>query len=52
MPASGSPLIDAASFDDILLGSWFDKVNYVGAFSANDTWLDGWTEFDPENADY
>ena len=52
LPASGSPLIDAASFDDILLGSWFDKVNYVGAFSANDTWLDGWTEFDPENADY
>ena len=52
LPASGSPLIGTASFDDILLGNWFEKVNYIGAFSANDNWLNGWTEFDPENADY
>lgn len=52
MPASGSPLLGAAHFNDILLGNWFEKVNYIGAFSANDNWLNGWTEFDPENADY
>ena len=52
LPASGSPLLGAAHFNDILLGNWFEKVNYIGAFSANDNWLNGWTEFDPENADY
>jgi len=52
IPQAGSPLIDAASFSDALLSSWFDKVNYVGAFSTNDNWLNGWTEFDPQNANY
>ena len=42
----------AAQFTDVLLSSWFDKVTYVGAFNTNDNWLNGWTEFDPENAVY
>lgn len=52
MPQTGSPLLNAASFTNTLLGTWFSKVSYIGAFSASDTWVDGWTEFDPENAVY
>jgi hypothetical protein len=50
-PQAGSPLLDAASFTSSLLSS-FTKVSYIGAFGANDTWLDGWTNFDPENTNY
>lgn len=50
MPQAGSPLLTAAAFDK--LGSWFSQVSYVGAFAAGDNWLDGWTNFDPQNADY
>lgn len=52
VPLSGSPLLGAASFTDGLLSSGFTKVDYVGAFSANDNWLDGWTEFDPQSTEY
>ena len=52
LPQSGSPLLGAASFTDGLLSSWFEKVNYIGAFSTNDNWLRGWTCFDPQNAEY
>ena len=52
VPQIGSPLLSAASFTDELLTSWFEKVDYVGAFSTNDAWLKDWTEFDPQNADY
>lgn len=52
VPEVGSPLLEAASFQDALLSSWFEKVTYIGAFSTGDNWLRGWTEFDPENADY
>ena len=39
-----------ASFDGL---QGFDVVNYVGCFSGSgDTWAQGWTEFDPENAAY
>ncbi|MCQ7926365.1 hypothetical protein NP234_24615, partial [Salmonella enterica] len=51
MPAAGSALLSAAKFTDNLLAN-FDKVDYIGAFAAGDTWLDGWTEFDPQNAAY
>ena len=51
MPAVGSPLLNAASFDGVS-SSWFDKVSYIGAFSATDNWLSGWTNFDPQNTDY
>ena len=50
-PATGSPLLTAASFDDSKLSS-MEQVNYIGAFDANNNWLEGWTEFDPQNADY
>lgn len=52
IPLSDSPLLGSASFADGLLSSGFTKVDYVGAFSANDNWLDGWTEFDPQSAEY
>lgn len=50
MPQAGSPLLNAAGFGG--LDSWFETVAYIGAFSANDSWLNGWTNFDPQNADY
>ena len=50
-PATGSPLLTAASLDDSKL-STMEQVNYIGAFDANNNWLEGWTEFDPQNADY
>ena len=35
---------------------FFTNVNYVGAFSGtgttNDNWMNGWCNFDPNNADY
>lgn len=49
MPQSDSPMIGAASFDGL---TGFETVNYIGAFKAGDNWLDGWTNFDPQNADY
>ena len=50
MPQNGSPLFGAQSFAG--LDSWFTTVSYIGAFDANDTWLDGWTNFDPQNTQY
>ena len=52
-PTTGSPLLNAASFAN-LSSSYLNKnVTYVGAFSGtNDTWLDSWTEFDPQNKNY
>lgn len=50
MPVAGSPLLSGASFD--YLSSWFTKVDYIGAFAQNDGWMNGWTNFDPENTDY
>ncbi len=42
----------SASFDDITSNSWFDKVNFVGAFQAGNDWTAGWANFDPENTVY
>ncbi len=52
VPQAGSPALSGASFTDPLLSSWFEPTAYVGAFSTQDDWLRGWTEFDPQNADY
>lgn len=52
MPNAGSPVLTAASFNDELLSNGFDKVEYIGAFGTDDNWLDGWTNFDPNNTDY
>lgn len=51
IPASGSPLLSAAAFTNSLQNG-FEPVSYIGAFAAGDTWLDGWTNFDPQNTDY
>ena len=50
MPRTGSKLLTAALFTG--LGDWFGKVAYVGAFNVGDTWMDGWTNFDPQNTKY
>ena len=50
-PAAASPLLEGASFDDET-SSWFDAVNFIGAFNATDNWLEGWTNFDPQNTSY
>ena len=49
MPEAGSPVLTAASFAGL---TGFTTVSYIGAFSNGDSWLDGWTNFDPQNADY
>ena len=49
MPEAGSPVFGAASFAGL---TGFTTVNYIGAFANNDSWLDGWTNFDPQNTDY
>lgn len=50
LPTAASPLMTAGSFNGIT-STWFDKVNFIGAFGA-DNWTAGWTNFDPENTDY
>ncbi len=49
-PLTGSALLTGGS--TVGLDAWFTSVSYVGAFGANDSWLDGWTNFDPNNTDY
>lgn len=49
MPLAGSPLFGAASFSGL---TGFTTVSYIGAFDQNDSWLDGWTCFDPQSANY
>ena len=48
MPQSGSPLMNAASFDGV---SGMETVSYVGAFGT-ENWLEGWANFDPNNTAY
>ncbi|MCI1720900.1 MAG: hypothetical protein LKM37_07865 [Bacteroidales bacterium] len=51
-PQTGSPLLNAAVFTDALLNG-MDKVTYIGAFSGpTDTWMNGWTNFDPQHTNY
>ena len=52
IPASGSPLLSGADFSNSLVSNGFDKVSYVGAFGADDSWCKGWTNFDPNNTNY
>ena len=51
LPQVGSPLFGAASFDGEA-SSWFEKVDFVGAFGATGNWLEGWTNFDPQHTQY
>ncbi|SFF05988.1 hypothetical protein [Thermoflexibacter ruber] len=51
LPSAGSPLLSGAAFPGKAADAFFDKVQFRGAFgSAN--WAQGWTNFDPQNADY
>lgn len=50
LPATGSPLLTAASFTGA--NSFFDNVPYIGAFAPGNDWAKGWTNFDPNNTDY
>ena len=52
IPSAGSPLLNTADFTHSKLSSGFDKVNYVGAFDGQNNWLNGWTNFDPQNTKY
>ncbi len=49
-PLAGSAVLSAASFDGA--ASSFTKVSHIGAVGEGDDWLEGWTEFEPEDAKY
>lgn len=55
-PQSDSPLATGAAWTNAKVSSWFEKVNYVGAFGPHETasnnWMTGWTNFDPQNTKY
>ena len=47
LPAAGSPLMTAGN------SSLPGGASYIGAFSGpSDNWMEGWTNFDPQNATY
>ena len=50
LPSASSPVMSAAAWEDA--DGWFEKVPYIGAVSASDNWLEGWTSFDPEYESY
>jgi len=53
LPSADSPLLGAASFANVTSSYLNKNVTYIGAFSGTtDNWMDGWTNFDPQNADY
>lgn len=49
-PSAASPLLRAATWAQS--EPFFQKVAYIGALSPADNWLTGWTQFDPQNAEY
>lgn len=49
MPKVGSPLLSGAAFTG--LPSFFEQVTFVGAFGTQN-WMEGWTNFDPQNTAY
>jgi hypothetical protein len=48
---SGSPLLSGAVTGGKIADSFFTQTTYRGAFGA-ENWLQGWTNFDPQNANY
>jgi len=48
MPQSGSPALSGASFTGL---TGFEVVTYRGAFGTQN-WAQGWTNWDPKNAQY
>lgn len=52
LPLNGSIALSGAVFTDADVNdAFFDKVNHRGAFGTTN-WLQGWTNFDPQNTDY
>jgi hypothetical protein len=52
IPFVGSPLLTGANFTDaILTNSFYNKVNFKGAFGS-DNWSTGWANFNPQNEAY
>ncbi|PQA58355.1 IPT/TIG domain-containing protein [Siphonobacter curvatus] len=49
---SSSPLLSGAVWTGKGADSFFQKVNYRGAFNATDNWTAGWTNFNPQNTNY
>lgn len=47
LPQTGSPLLTGG----VTLPAGFEANTYIGAFGTTD-WTTGWTNFDPQNADY
>lgn len=56
IPQSDSPLSNSAVWTNPIVASGFERVSYKGAFAPTETkeknWMSGWTEFDPQNAQY
>ncbi|UOR06355.1 cell shape-determining protein MreB [Hymenobacter aerilatus] len=50
--SSSSSLLTGAVFTGKAADSFFEKVTYRGAFNGSDNWLQGWTNFDPQNTTY
>jgi hypothetical protein len=53
LPVTGSPLLTGAVTTGKIADTekFFDKVNFRGAFGT-ENWLQGWTNFNPQTADY
>lgn len=52
-PMAGSPALSGASFTNAKLNNTnFTATSYIGAFGETDNWMAGWTNFDPNNAQY
>ena len=55
-PSSSSPLATGAAWTNSKVSSWFQQVNYIGAFGPSETssnnWTTDWTNFDPQNTVY
>lgn len=51
LPQAGSPLLSGAIWAGKGTDAFFEKVNFRGAFGT-DNWLQGWTNFDPQNTRY
>jgi hypothetical protein len=55
-PVAGSPLTGKSNlFTDNLLLTGFEQVDFIGAFKSDadaDNWTKGWTNFDPQSAEY
>lgn len=50
-PDASSPLLTGALFTGPLADSFYEQVNFRGAFGGTD-WTSGWTNWDPQNTTY